>query len=101
MGQGRGDRVRLIAGQPAAESHEACAEQVLELGHQRSLDADEEVVEPAVDEVVFDPGAADIADLPVDDEDLAVVEMGQVPDANSPPSATDRANELDRATWRC
>ena len=62
-------------GHGAAEPAEAREEDELELRDDRPLDADEEVVEAAVLEMVLDPGAADPADPPVDDDDLAVVDV--------------------------
>ena len=53
------------------------------------FDADEEVVEAAVVEVILDPGAADPADAAVDDHDLAMVDVpepAEVP-ARSPARA--------------
>ena len=75
-------RVELGGGHPSAEPAEARDEDELELRDDRAGDADEEVVEAAVLEVVLDPGAADPAGPAVDDDRLAMVdvaELGEVP----------------------
>ena len=52
----------------------------LELGDDRPLEAEHQVVRPGR-VVVLDPGPADVADPAVDDHDLAMVEMAQVVEA--------------------
>ena len=83
---GRGDRARAtvepgkqgrqargVDGSP--EPAERPEEDELELRDHRALDADEEIVEAAVGEVVLDPGTPDPADAPVHQHDLAVVDV--------------------------
>ena len=79
----RRDRARLELGEEgvellrrhgAAEPAEAGEEHELQLRDHRPREADEQVVEATVGEVVLDPRAADPADAAVDDEDLAVVD---------------------------
>ena len=61
----------------ATQPAEAGDEDELQLRDDRSLDADEQVVELAVLEVILDPGASDPADAAVDNHDLAVVDVPQ------------------------
>ena len=61
----------------AAEPAQAGDEHELQLRDDRAFDADEQVVELAVLEVILDPGAADPADPAVDDHDLAMVDVPQ------------------------
>ena len=71
------------------EPEEARDEHELELAHDRPFEPHEQVVEPSVLEVVLDPRPADPAGAPVDDDDLAVVD---VPDgAEVPPVGGARA----------
>ncbi len=87
MEHGRRDlRVHAVRGQQlverrhghlAAEPAKAAEEDELELLHDRPGHAEEQVVEAAVGEVVFDAGTADPPDPPVDDHDLAVVDVTQ------------------------
>ena len=69
------------------EPAEARDEDQLELRDHRAGDADEQVVEAAVLEVILDPGAADPADAAVDDDDLAMIDVsepGEVPARGAP-----------------
>ena len=52
----------------------------LELRDDRALEAEHEVVRPR-EVVVLDPGPTDVADAPIDDDDLPVIEMAQVVEA--------------------
>ena len=62
-------------GDGAAEPAKAGEEHELELRDDGAGDANEQVVEATVLEVVLDSGAADPADPAVDDDDLAVVDV--------------------------
>ena len=67
--------VELLGRNLPAEPAEARDENELELRDHGPRHTEEEVVEAAVLEVVLDPGAADPADTPVHEHDLAVVDM--------------------------
>ena len=67
----------LVHGDLALEPEQAGHEHELQLRHDRAFDADEQVVELAVLEVILDPGATDPADPPIDDDGLAMVDMPQ------------------------
>ena len=69
------ERLCAVCRDRAAEPAKAREEHELELRHDGALEADEQVVEAAVLEVIFDPGAADPADAPVDDDRLAMVDV--------------------------
>ena len=69
--------VEMPARDLSAEPAERREEDELELGHDRSRHPEEQVVEAAVVEVILDPGAADPPDSPVDDEELAVVDVAE------------------------
>src|SRR6185503_19598586 len=62
---------------PRRRASESRQEDELELLHDGPGHAEEQVVETAVREVVFDPGAADPPDPSIDDDDLAVVDVTQ------------------------
>jgi hypothetical protein len=69
--------VHVVSRQRAAEPTEARDEDELQLRDDRARDADEQVVEAAVLEVILDAGPTDPADAAVDDECLAVVDVAQ------------------------
>ena len=78
----REERVQLGHRHLPAEPVEATEEDELQLLDDRARDAEEEVVEAPVLEVVFDPGAPHPADAAVDHDHLPVVdvtEAAQVP----------------------
>ena len=92
----RGEQLRnVVRGDLALEPAKAGHEHELQLRHDGAADADEEVVEFAVLEVVLDPGAADPADPSVHDDDLAVVDM---PQSTQVPAS--RAAAAERAARR-
>ena len=70
----REEGVELLRRDGAAEPAEAREEHELQLRDDRPGEADEQVVEAAIGEMVLDPRAADPADAAVDDEQLAVVD---------------------------
>ena len=78
------------SGIDAAEPAEAREKDELQLSHDGSRDAQEEVVEAAVLEVVLDPGSADPAHATVDQDDLSVVD---VPEACQIPAGRPAAAE--------
>jgi hypothetical protein len=67
--------VQLGGRDPTAEPAKTGKKDELELGNHRAGDPHEQVVKAAVLEVVLDSGAADPADAPVDDHELAVVDV--------------------------
>ena len=87
---GRGDRIRPPAscsgksessswhGDRTAQPREARDEHELELRDDRASDAQKEVVEAAVLEVILDACAADPADPAVDNDDLAMVDVPEL-----------------------
>ena len=84
-----------------AEPAEAREEDELELRDDRARDAEEQVVEAAVLEVVLDAGAADPADAPVDDHDLAVVDVPERREVPARGSALpERPDRRARLAWR-
>ena len=72
------ERVELRCRYRPAEPAEAREEDELQLARDRAGDAQKEVVEAAVVEVVVDPGAADPPDPAVDDQVLAVVDVPEL-----------------------
>ena len=98
----REERLELGDGDRASEPAEAGEEDELELGDDRAGDADEQIVEAAVLEVVLDAGAADPADAAVDDDELAMVDVperrrGSSARHRSLPSGPSRHARLRRA----
>src|SRR4051812_40468579 len=75
--EGRKERCDLRRPKRGAETKEAGEEDELELRDDGTGHAHEEVVEPAVEEVVLDARAPDPADAAVDDEGLAMVDVGE------------------------
>ena len=91
--------VELLRRDGAAEPAEAGEEHELQLRDDRAGEPDEQVVEATVGEVVLDPGAADPADAPVDDEQLAVVDApGRPPRTRTSTPRTPRPQPLVEAT---
>ena len=72
-----GNSSGTLLGDLAPEPAQAGHEHELELRDDRALDANEQVVERAVLEMILDPGTADPADPAVHDDDLAMVDMPQ------------------------
>jgi hypothetical protein len=94
---GGGGGVEPLRRDRAAEPAEAGEEDELQLRDHRAREADEQVVEAAVVEVVLDPGAADPGDAAVDDEQLAVVDApGRAHDADVDPAGSQPVVEATR-----
>jgi hypothetical protein len=74
-------QVGAVGRQGTAEEAEAHQEDRLEVTDCLTLDPGVHIVEPAVGEVVLDPGPADPADPPVDDKHLAMVQVGELVEA--------------------
>ena len=82
----------------SAQPAEGREEDELQLRDHRAGQPHEEVVEAAVVEVVLDPGTADPADAPVDDDELAMVDVAEL--AHAPARGPPAAAGCDRARSR-
>ena len=71
----REERIEVGARHRSAQPAEAGQEHELELVHDRPRDAQEQIVEATVLEVILDACPTDPADPAIDDEQLAVVEV--------------------------
>ena len=92
----REQRLEIGRGNLASEPPEAGEEHELQLCDHRAGDAEEQVVEAAVLEVVLDAGAADPADSTVDDHDLAVIDVAEP--AQVPAELAVASQQADRGT---
>ena len=91
--------VELLGRNLAAEPAEARDEDELELRDDGPGHTEEEVMEAAVLEVVLDPGAADPADTPVHEHDLAVVDVAQAGEVPVQARRRPRVRREPPAAW--
>ena len=83
----------------SAQPAEAGEEHELELVDDRARDADEQIVEATVLEVVLDARPTDPADPAVDDEHLAVIEVPERVQVPAPRTRRRRSGLTARAAW--
>ena len=100
VGLDREVAIELLGGvrQRAALEMPREQEDGLQLAHDRAFETHHDVVEPVVVVVVLDPRSADERHAPVDDDDLAMVEMAEVIEPPVDPALAEQAVEVEEAT---
>ncbi len=86
----------LSLGQRAAVIGEGRQEDGLELAGDRSGESDVDVVELAVEEVILEPGPADVGDRAIDEDQLAMLDPARLPEARHEPSGANGSLAIRR-----